>query len=162
MIGQYVWFNHAPSFCGRSLLACLLRTHRWYRTNKQNTAFFYRTCFSCRSDMHVSTSASIDIGPLNKTKTNVFHTASFTCAFVKKYMYKHHAASFYMCVQSKSKYMYKQHEVSFTCAFNQNQNTCINKHLFGGPSSKATKAYCKSLCSIGCQGYNLLNRSSWK
>ena len=124
--------------------------------------FFYRTCFSCRSDMHVSTSASIDIGPLNKTKTNVFHTASFTCAFVKKYMYKHHAASFYMCVQSKSKYMYKQHEVSFTCAFNQNQNTCINKHLFGGPSSKATKAYCKSLCSIGCQGYNLLNRSSWK
>ena len=76
-------------------------------------------------------------------------------------MYKHHAASLYMCVQSKSKYMYKQHATSFTCAFNQNQNTCINKHLFGGPSSNATKAYCKILCSIGCQGY-LLNRSSWK
>ena len=41
VIGQYVWFNHAPSFCGRSLLAGLLRTHRWYRTNKQNKAIFF-------------------------------------------------------------------------------------------------------------------------
>jgi hypothetical protein len=34
-----------------------------------------------------------------------------------------------MFVQSKSKYMYKQHATSFTCAFNQNQNTCINIFL---------------------------------
>ena len=45
VIGQYVWFNHAPSFCGRSLLAGLLRTHRWYRTNKQNTAIFLSNMF---------------------------------------------------------------------------------------------------------------------
>ena len=45
VIGQYVWSNHAPSFCGRSLLVGLLRTHRWYRTNKQNTAIFLSNMF---------------------------------------------------------------------------------------------------------------------
>ena len=71
VIGQYVWFNHAPSFCGRSLLAGLLRTHRWYRTNSE---FFYRTCFSCRSNMQhlFSTSAFLDAGPLNKTMAAFF------------------------------------------------------------------------------------------
>jgi len=69
--------------------------------------------------------------PIKQNKDNVFHTASFTCAFDKKYMYKHNAASFTCAFDKNQNTCINTTQHLFTCAFNQNQNTCINstQHL---------------------------------
>ena len=78
--------------------------------------FFYRTCFSCRSNMQhlFSTSAFLDAGPLIIIKQNhgrFFHTTSCT----------------YICVGSKSKCMYK---TSFWRTIKQNNKGLLQKFLF--------------------------------
>jgi len=75
VMGQYVLFNRAPSFCCRSLQGCRFRTHRWYRTNEQNNARILENICSMSvqyATLFFHTCHFFDAGQLNKTLAAFF------------------------------------------------------------------------------------------
>ena len=83
--GQYVLFNHAPSFCRRSYKHVDCERIGGTGPKSKSTQLFYRTCFSRRSNLQLLLSTSAFLITAHETKQwPFFHAASFTCAFGKK------------------------------------------------------------------------------